>query len=69
MTTWADKYKGLVDAGEDAVVAGSAYLVKDVDEESALRYYETDQYSVVRCRIRFEDDGDSVMGLTFKFLG
>lgn len=83
------KYNALVDfscssmmSGDDAdkSVQGSAYLVKPRGEEDALRYYETDWYEVVRCRIEFLDglrgDGGEqqhglewINGLTFGFIG
>ncbi|KIY02679.1 uncharacterized protein Z520_01144 [Fonsecaea multimorphosa CBS 102226] len=64
---WSGKYKALVDSPGTAKVLGSAFLVRSRDEEDALRFYETDKYEVVRCRI-FTRQGD-LMGLTFRFHG
>jgi hypothetical protein len=50
-------------------VGGFAYLVRSAEEEEALRYYETDKYSVVRCEIEFVEGGEITKGLTFKFVG
>ena len=65
--TWAGKYKALVDASMERRVYGSAFLVTSCKQEDALRFYETDMYDVVRCRI-FTEDG-TVNGLTFRFSG
>jgi hypothetical protein len=63
--TWAGKYKALVDTWTPAKVCGKAFLVRDREQEDALRFYETDKYEVVRCRIV---TGDGVLpGLTFRF--
>ncbi|KAH0845371.1 oxidoreductase domain containing protein [Fonsecaea pedrosoi] len=61
------KYRALVDAPGLAKVFGSAFLVRSRDQEDALRFYETDRYEVVRCRI-FTEDGVH-QGLTFRFEG
>lgn len=66
LITWAATYKALVDGSCREAVLGLAYLVKNGEDEDALRYYETDRYEVVRCPIRFKH-GEMVMGLTFKF--
>ncbi|KAI1615620.1 hypothetical protein EDD37DRAFT_497627 [Exophiala viscosa] len=65
--TWAGKYKALVDAPMENQVFGSAFLVTSREQEEALRFYETDKYDVVRCRIVTEDD--TLDGLTFRFNG
>jgi len=66
--TWAGKYKALVDAPDlSTEVYGSAFLVQDREQEDALRFYETDKYVVVRCRIISEDY--ILPGLTFRFGG
>ncbi|OAP58750.1 hypothetical protein AYL99_07840 [Fonsecaea erecta] len=65
---WSGKYKALVDAPSgSAKVFGSAFLVRSREEEDALRFYETDKYEVVRCRI-FTEQG-TLRGLTFRFDG
>lgn len=64
--TWAGKYKALVDAPGE-VVFGGAFLVQTRADEDALRFYETDKYEVVRCRIT--TDTDVLDGLTFRFNG
>jgi hypothetical protein len=64
--TWAGKYKAMVDAPGEAV-EGSACLVESRDQEDALRFYETDQYEVVRCRIKTLNG--ALDGLKFRFSG
>ncbi|KIW68924.1 hypothetical protein PV04_04836 [Phialophora macrospora] len=67
--TWGGKYKALFDTctPAKAKVCGKAFLVRDREQEDALRFYETDKYEVVRCRIV---TGDGVLlGLTFRFGG
>ncbi|KAI0192828.1 hypothetical protein F4808DRAFT_442630 [Astrocystis sublimbata] len=64
LTTWAGKYKALIDM-PGGHVRGSAFLVQSQDEEDALRCYETDKYEVVRCDILFE--GKTHGGLTFRY--
>ncbi|RMD40106.1 hypothetical protein DV735_g5027, partial [Chaetothyriales sp. CBS 134920] len=65
--TWAGKYKALVDAPRDCCVDGRAFLVESREQEDALRFYETDRYEVVRCRIVASNHVFS--GLTFRFNG
>jgi hypothetical protein len=65
--TWGGKYQTLVDGPESARVQGSAFRVMTKEHEVALRYYETDNYEVVRCVIEFE--GRTVQGCTFRFVG
>ncbi|KAH8432303.1 gamma-glutamylcyclotransferase family protein [Aspergillus melleus] len=68
--TWGGKYKGLVDGPDSATVDGWAYEVASEEHEEQLRYYETDQYEVVRCEIRLMNGEEkSVKGLTFRFVG
>ncbi|KAM7221449.1 hypothetical protein V8F06_003224 [Rhypophila decipiens] len=78
LATWGNgKYNALVDFtadlsrkdGKNTPLAGKAYLVMDRAQEDALRYYETDQYEVVRCLIELEDGKELVRGLTFRFIG
>ncbi|KAM3548505.1 hypothetical protein MY1884_009154 [Beauveria asiatica] len=41
LTSWAGKYRGVVDGGAQDEVEGMVYWVKSGDEEEALRIYET----------------------------
>ena len=61
------RYRALVDGGERQVVRGRAFEVLGVEEEQALRAYETGRYEVVRCRI--EIGAEVVWGCTFWFRG
>ncbi|KAE8332608.1 hypothetical protein BDV39DRAFT_167249 [Aspergillus sergii] len=65
---WGGKYKALIDGPSSSIVDGWAYEVSSEEEEEQLRYYETDQYEVVRCEIHMVDSGDIVKGLTFRFV-
>ncbi|OCT52908.1 oxidoreductase domain containing protein [Cladophialophora carrionii] len=68
LRTWGGKYKALVDTCKPVeVVHGKAFLVRDREQEDALRFYETDKYEVVRCRIVTADG--VLPGLTFRFCG
>lgn len=73
LTTWAGKYRAMIHADLKAPpVTGSAYLVKSREEEDALRFYETERYAVVRCRIQIAGESgrsEGMDGLTFLFLG
>ncbi|KAK8221869.1 hypothetical protein M8818_000034 [Zalaria obscura] len=64
--TWGNRYKALVDGSAHAEVEGWAYLVADVEQEDALRAYETDRYQVVRCTINMDET--SVQGCSFRFV-
>ncbi|KAI1322545.1 hypothetical protein F5Y16DRAFT_386211 [Xylariaceae sp. FL0255] len=73
-TTTLGRYRALVHGDmNDEPVIGSAFLVKSREEEDALRYYETELYTVVRCGIHILlGDGSGkngtyseVHGLTF----
>ena len=46
-----------------------AYLVATEEHEEVLRFYETENYEIVRCTIIMKDGSDAVRGLTFKFVG
>ncbi|KAL4899037.1 hypothetical protein BDW74DRAFT_171805 [Aspergillus multicolor] len=50
-------------------VDGWAYEVASAAHEDVLRYYETEQYEVVRCAITMTDTPETVFGLTFRFVG
>ncbi|KAE8315509.1 hypothetical protein BDV41DRAFT_574884 [Aspergillus transmontanensis] len=66
---WGGKYNALIDGPSSSIVDGGwAYEVRSEEEEEQLRYYETDQYEVVRCEIHIVDSGDIVKGLTFRFI-
>lgn len=65
--TWAGKYNALVDAPPCSQVSGSAFLVESQLQEDALRFYETDKYEVVRCRLHTPKG--ILDGLTFRFDG
>ena len=69
LRSWRSKYKGLVDGPAEAEVKGYAYQVESVDQEDCLRFRETQNYEVVRCRVFFDEGGvgDTVQGLTFRF--
>ncbi|KAL8770300.1 MAG: hypothetical protein Q9209_003936 [Squamulea sp. 1 TL-2023] len=63
---WKRKYKGLVDGPADAQVDGYAYRIETVDQEDFLRFRETTNYEVVRCRIML-NGREGTLGLTFRF--
>ncbi|OGM47954.1 hypothetical protein ABOM_002663 [Aspergillus bombycis] len=65
---WGGKYKALIDGPSSAIVDGWTYEVNSGEEEEQLRYYETDQYEVVRCEIHILESGVLVKGLTFRFI-
>ncbi|KXX74295.1 hypothetical protein MMYC01_208558 [Madurella mycetomatis] len=45
-------------------------MVRSVDEEHKLAYYETNAYRLVPCRIHFTDwEGDPVVGRVFIYAG
>ncbi|RDW76547.1 gamma-glutamylcyclotransferase family protein [Aspergillus mulundensis] len=67
LRTWGGKYKALTD-GVDTV-DGWAYEVTSAAHEDVLRYYETDQYEVVRCAITMTHAAETVFGLTFRYVG
>ncbi|KAF1734920.1 hypothetical protein CRV24_003838 [Beauveria bassiana] len=68
LTSWAGKYRGVVDGGPDDKVQGVVYWVKSREEEEALRIYETAKYEVVRCGVHVEEEMDACMGLTFRLI-
>ncbi|KAB8226430.1 hypothetical protein BDV33DRAFT_197429 [Aspergillus novoparasiticus] len=65
---WGGKYKALVDSSSSSIVDGWAYEVSSEEEEEQLRYYEADEYEVVRCEIHIVDSGHIVEGLSFRFI-
>lgn len=66
LTTWAGKYRGLVDGGHGDKVDGIMYIVKSREEEEALRIYETAKYEVVRCSVQLKAESKTRNGLTFR---
>lgn len=66
---WAGKYLAVKDSvqGTGDLVQGRAFRVESQDQEDVLRYYETDNYEVVRCEIEMAEG--TVRGLTFRFIG
>ena len=68
---WRGKYNALLDGPDTSRVYGWAYLVTTEEHEDALRYYETENYEIVRCNIVMHNEpaGEAVKGLTFKFVG
>lgn len=67
MCKWGGKYNALVNG--ESTIAGKAFLVDSEEDEDKLRFFETDMYEVVRCKIRFVDGGKEVTGLCFRFCG
>lgn len=63
---WGGKYKALIDEPPEASVPGWAYQVESLEHEETLRYYETENYEVVRCTIIL-GNGERIGGLTFRF--
>ncbi|KAK8144593.1 hypothetical protein G3M48_005596 [Beauveria asiatica] len=68
LTSWAGKYRGVVDGGPDDKVQGVVYWVQSREEEEALRIYETAKYEVVRCSVQVGEEIDVYMGLTFRLI-
>ncbi|KAF2145927.1 uncharacterized protein K452DRAFT_192456, partial [Aplosporella prunicola CBS 121167] len=58
-------YKALINGPE--TIQGWAYLVQNKKHETRLCEYETPNYEVVRCKIRFEEEGE-VPGCVFRFV-
>ena len=68
--SWRRQYRALVDADSDSLAYGWAFLVTTPEQESALQFYETDKYEVVRTRIYMRDYyEDGMPGLVFRFAG
>ena len=65
--SWGGRYRALLDGPQDATVDGFGFLVTSSRIEDILRYYETDNYEVVRCKMIFKDSGEVVPACTFKF--
>lgn len=69
MRSWRNKYKAVTDGDEHDIAEGGAFLVEDAEQEDSLRFFETDMYEVVRCRIEMVDEDEIVPGLVFRFCG
>jgi hypothetical protein len=70
LESWGGKYKAMVDDFNGSAVHGHAFQVLSVEKENALRFYEGENYEVVRCCINLEVNGlVGVKGLTFRFCG
>ncbi|KAL8736823.1 MAG: hypothetical protein Q9166_000189 [cf. Caloplaca sp. 2 TL-2023] len=67
LRTWGRKYMALVDGPVTAQADGWAYRVESSDHEESLRYRETTNYEVVRCRITLRG-GKEIPGLTFRYV-
>jgi hypothetical protein len=69
--TWGGKYNVLVDDDRESRVYGWAYEVVSLEQEDALRMYETAKYEVVRVEIELagHTGGRFVKGCTFRFVG
>jgi hypothetical protein len=65
------KYNALVDDDRESRVNGWAYKVVSLEQEDALRMYETAKYEVVRVEIELNSyDGKRfVKGCSFRFAG
>lgn len=70
MRSWQGKYKAIADGSDEDIVEGGAFLVKNAQQEDSLKFFETDMYEIVRCRIRMSDGlREEVPGLVFRFCG
>ncbi|CAN9453888.1 unnamed protein product [Alternaria alternata] len=59
--TWGGKYNALVDDDHESRVNGWAYKVVSLEQEDALRMYETVKYEVVRVEIELNShDGEAL---------
>jgi hypothetical protein len=65
LKTWAGNYKALVNGTDVDQVCGWAYQVESREDEDILRYYETENYEVVRCDIQLQDGKGLIHGLHF----
>ncbi|KAL1835485.1 hypothetical protein VTJ49DRAFT_6633 [Mycothermus thermophilus] len=68
-------HKVLVDGEPGKVVHGFAFLVERKEDADQLAFYETDNYEVGECEIKFTDKqggeptGETVMGAVFMWRG
>jgi hypothetical protein len=71
LQTWGGKHNALVDDHPGSRVYGWAYEVVSLEQEDALRMYETAKYEVVRVEIELarHTGGRFVKGCTFRFVG
>ncbi|KAK3331386.1 hypothetical protein B0H66DRAFT_580219 [Apodospora peruviana] len=56
------QYNALIDSKPGTVVTGHAYMVRSVEEEYKLAYYETNAYTLEPCAIYFTDGGGGADG-------
>jgi hypothetical protein len=63
------QYRALVDGEERDTVDGWMYVVRNREDEDALRNYEGGNYEVIRCEILVGERAEMVEGLTFRFCG
>lgn len=64
------QYRALIDGEPNNEVSGCAYMVRPVDEEHKLAYYETSAYRLVPCKVHFTDrEGEPVAGRIFIYAG
>jgi len=66
LRTWGGLYRAIVDCPGERV-DGFVYPITSLDEEDAIRAYETANYEVVKARIVL--DGKEIEGRTFRFAG
>lgn len=50
---WGRTFRAIVDGEKEDMVEGEMYVVRNQEEEDALRHYEGAIYEVVRCLIEF----------------
>lgn len=67
MKRWAGKYNAIIDGPASSAIDGWAYRVLSDEDESILRFHESENYEVVRCNIQLA--GGEVKGLTFRYCG
>ncbi|CAN9182607.1 unnamed protein product [Alternaria alternata] len=71
LQTWGGKYNALVDDHPGSRIYEWAYEVVSLEQEDAMRMYETAKYEVVRVKIELagHTGGRFVKGCTFRFVG
>ena len=68
VTSWAGKFKALIDGPAEAVANGWLFHV-ELTEHEILLYYETNKYKFVRCDMHMKDNMEgAVQGLPFRFV-
>ena len=68
LTHWG-QYRALVDGKPGQVVMGRAYIVRSVEEEYKLAYYETDAYTLAPCQIYLDGEEEGRSGKVFIYAG